>query len=51
MIVTAMATVIAAETGGEEGGVSPAVWGIGTFVTFMVLLLITLAFGRGRPHA
>jgi len=50
MIVTALATVIAAETGGE-GGVSPVVWGISTFAIFVVLLLITLAFGRGRPHA
>lgn len=40
------AAVIAAE--GVDTGASPIVWGIGAFVLLMLMLAITLAFGRGR---
>jgi hypothetical protein len=26
-------------------------WGIGAFIILMALLAVTLAFGKGRPHA
>jgi hypothetical protein len=40
-------TVVAAETEGHSGA-HPLVWGGGAFVILMLLLLGTLAFGRGR---
>ncbi|MBA3606201.1 MAG: hypothetical protein H0W46_09575 [Acidimicrobiia bacterium] len=38
--------VIGAE--GVDTGASPIVWGVGAFVLLMLMLAITLAFGRGR---
>lgn len=35
----------------ESGGVPPLVWGAGAFGILVLLLVITLIFGRGRPHA
>ena len=32
-------------------GPPPVVWGVGTLVVLLGLLLLTLIFGRGRPHA
>jgi len=38
--------LIAAE--GVDIGAPPIMWGVGTLVFFMVLLAMTLAFGKGR---
>ena len=41
----------------EEGeqlrdiGAPPILYGLGAFVLLMVLLAVTLAFGKGRPHS
>ncbi|HET6920012.1 MAG TPA: hypothetical protein VFI46_11180 [Jiangellaceae bacterium] len=32
-------------------GPPPPVWGIGFLATLLLLLLATLIFGKGRPHA
>jgi hypothetical protein len=46
-MTAAWATAIsAAET--VETETSPIAWGVGTLVVFMLLLAMTLAFGRGR---
>jgi hypothetical protein len=42
--------LLAAETH-VESPFSSEVWGIGALAIFLVLLLIVLAFGKGRPHA
>lgn len=42
---------LAEEVHAEEGGVPPIVWGAGAFGVLVLLLFITLIFGRGRPHA
>lgn len=43
--------LLAAETHAEESGVPAEVWGIGALGILLTLLLVTLAFGKGRPHA
>jgi hypothetical protein len=47
-----METVVrlAEETHAEEG-VPAIVWGAGAFGILFLLLVITLIFGAGRPHA
>ena len=44
------ATVLAGDAA-QEAGVPPIVWGLGVLAVLMLLLIITLAFGKGRPHA
>ena len=41
---------LAEETHAEEG-FPPIGWGLGAFGILATLLLITLMFGKGRPHA
>lgn len=42
--------LLAEEAHAEEG--FPALgWGIGAFGILVLLLLVTLSFGKGRPHA
>ncbi|WP_169738876.1 hypothetical protein [Jiangella gansuensis] len=44
--------VLMAEEAHSESEGFPAVgWGISAFAILVVLLLVVLAFGRGRPHA
>ncbi len=43
--------LIAAETTHVERDTNPEIWGISALVILFSLLLITIAFGRGRPHA
>jgi hypothetical protein len=43
--------LLAEEAHAEEGGFPAEGWGIGALVILMTLLLVTLAFGKGRPHA
>jgi len=43
----AWATVISAAEGVDTGA-PPIVWGIGAMVIFMIMLAITLSFGKGR---
>jgi hypothetical protein len=45
------ATLLAAEEGHTELPLDPVLIGIGVFVILVALLLITLIFGWGRPHA
>jgi hypothetical protein len=40
-----------AEESQSEGGLPPIWWGIGAFSVLVLFLVITLAFGKGRPHA
>jgi hypothetical protein len=47
----ALGGVVLAEGPHHELPVPPQVVGIGAFVSLAVLLLITLAFGKGRPHS
>jgi hypothetical protein len=42
---------LASESPGDQGGPPSEVWGIGALVILIGLLLLTWAFGRGRPHA
>ena len=41
-----ISVVVAAE--GIDTGAPPVVWGVGVFVVFMIMLAMTLAFGKGR---
>ncbi|WP_174257842.1 hypothetical protein [Phytoactinopolyspora alkaliphila] len=43
--------LLAEEAHVDEGGFPAVGWGIGALVILMTLLLVTLAFGKGRPHA
>ena len=38
----------AAATEGLDTGAPPYMWGIGTLIIFLLLLWMTLAFGKGR---
>lgn len=42
-------TWLAAETQAEPA-VSAEMWGGGAMIIFLLLLTITLVFGKGRPH-
>lgn len=42
-------TWLAAETQADPA-VTAEMWGGGALIAFLVLLFITLAFGKGRPH-
>lgn len=47
-----MTTIVStAAEANAESGVAPEVWGIGALAVFFTLLLVTLIFGKGRPHA
>ncbi len=42
--------LLAEEAHGDEG--FPAIgWGIGAFIILLLMLTITLVFGKGRPHS
>jgi hypothetical protein len=40
-----------AEQAGADEGVPAAVWGLGVLGILLALLVGTLVFGKGRPHA
>ncbi|WP_158542837.1 hypothetical protein [Phytoactinopolyspora halophila] len=42
--------LLADEVHGDEGGFPAEGWGIGVFLILMMLLTVTLVFGKGRPH-
>ncbi|MGH8775872.1 MAG: hypothetical protein ACRDWI_12095 [Jiangellaceae bacterium] len=51
-MTTAMnAAVRLAEQAGAAEGVPSLVWGLGALGILLTLLLGTLVFGKGRPHA
>ncbi len=41
----------AVEEGHNDIGVPAVVWGVGAFGLLVLLLLITLMLGKGRPHS
>ncbi len=43
--------VTAVEEGHNDIGVPALVWGVGAFGLLVLLLLITLMLGKGRPHS
>lgn len=43
--------VTAVEEGHNDIGVPAVVWGLGAFGLLVLLLLITLMLGKGRPHS
>jgi hypothetical protein len=43
--------LLAAEETHQEGGIAPIWIGVGTFVGLLLLLLVVLALGKGRPHS
>ncbi|HEY8454261.1 MAG TPA: hypothetical protein VIL34_01595 [Actinopolymorphaceae bacterium] len=49
--VTSLAATVVAEAPHRELPAPSLVYGIGVFAVMLVLLLITLGFGKGRPHA
>ena len=42
--------LLAAEATHVERDTNPELWGIGALVILFALLLITVTFGKGRPH-
>jgi hypothetical protein len=51
MQLTQLVLLAAEETHQEAAGIAPIWIGVGTFVGLLLLLLVVLAFGKGRPHA
>jgi hypothetical protein len=47
-----MTTIVRlAEQTGTDDGIPSAIWGLGTLGILLALLVGTLMFGKGRPHA
>jgi hypothetical protein len=44
-------SIVAAQSGHLELPVPAEVIGLGSFILLTILLLITLAIGKGRPHS
>jgi hypothetical protein len=49
--VTTLAATVVAEAPHRELPAPSLVYGISVFAALLALLLITLAFGKGRPHS
>jgi hypothetical protein len=45
-----MNTIVPLAAEAAEEAVEPWVWGVGTLVALLALLVVTLVFGWGRPH-
>ncbi|WP_174264283.1 hypothetical protein [Phytoactinopolyspora halotolerans] len=43
--------LLAEEVHHESEGFPAEGWGIGALIILLVLLFVTLSFGKGRPHA
>lgn len=46
-----MTAILLAAEAAEEGQVPAWVWGVGALAVLLTLLLLTLVFGKGRPHS